>query len=184
MFVSSKLFWTEIVYPELGIYHEAPVTGGTHTAHRIFVITAIDQSHGKNGPTNLKNTRQEQNRWRLLSDLMLDLRLKDRWLRAVLKTSFGCRLGTVREFCPVSVVALLSWGNGKILLRLVNGRCNKNKSKLVKKKKKSNKAPFQLWLVSVTMINDSAIHYAKTRLLTGNFRIWFSDLQRGPPSYL
>lgn len=33
-------------------------------------------------------------------------------------------------------------------------------------------------------MDGSAIHYAKTRFLTWNFRIQFYDLQRGPPSYL
>lgn len=59
-----------------------------------------------------------------------------------------------------------------------------NQNCLKKREKKSNKVLFQLWLVSVTVIDGSAIHYAKTRLLTWNFRIEFYDLQRGPPSYL
>lgn len=112
------------------------------------------------------------------------------WLGAGSEPPSGCTLGAVRDFCNISVVALLSVGNRvRFCSVYYTGsvtRINQNclKKNIHTKKKKSNKVLFQLWLVSVTMIDGSAIHYAKTRLLTWNFRIQFYDLQGGPPSYL
>lgn len=164
------------------------MTGGNHAAHHIFVITAIDQSHNENRPTTLNNARREPMRRRSLRapDTWFGFK-RHRWLGAVPETPFGRNLETVRDFCNISVDALLSVRIGVRFCSVyytdsvtrINQNCLKKKIK-----KKSNKVLFQLRLVSVTVIDGSAIHYAKTRLLTWNFRIQFYDLQRGPPSYL
>lgn len=83
------------------------MTGGNHAAHHICVSTAIDQSHDES-----ERYRARAAETKVVKSPVLGSGLKatDDWEPAPRPPS-GCELEAVRDFCNISVVALLSVGN-------------------------------------------------------------------------